>query len=109
MNLLRAQARQKDGWMEMRLLDLDIVADGPSEDAVLRDLEHTLIGEYLLAIHMDQTPFVKLFRGCPPDVSKSWHDGDKKMKQLNLPMEVRMALAAVFMNPNFSEVAVEAA
>lgn len=108
MNLLRAQVHRTEDWWEMKLLDLDLVADGDSEDAMLRDLEHTLIAEYHIALKFGQTPFVKLFKGCPPEVSKSWEDGGKKLRTLNLPTEVSMALSAVFHAPRLGSFEVEA-
>lgn len=103
MNLLRATVNQKDGWWELRLLDLDIVADGDSEDAMLRDLEHSLISEYHLAVRFGETPFVRLFRGCPAEVSQAWEEDNKQLRTLNLTSEVRQALAAVFRSPLLSD------
>lgn len=103
MNILRARGGEKNGWWEMELLDLDIVADGESEHAMLRDLEHTLTAEYHLAIQASETPFVKLFKGCPMEVSRTWEDGGKSLRQLNLPPDVRQALAAVFRIPKIPE------
>ncbi len=102
MNLLRGQVKTLGGWWEMRLVDLEIVADGDSENAMLRDLEHALVVEYHLAIKNNQTPFVKLYRGAPPEVVASWEDGGKKFRTLNLPPEVSMALSAVFRNPSLA-------
>ena len=101
MNLLRARVRTTDdGWWELVLLDLDIVADGDSENAMLRDLEHTLVAEYHLAVWAKETPFVRLFRGCPAGVSEAWEDGGKALRHLRLPTEVRQALAGVFRVPH---------
>lgn len=107
MNLLRAQVRTTDGWWELALLDLDIVADGGSEDEMLRDVEHALISEYHLALRAGETPFVKLFRGCPAEVSRAWESNDKALRFLKLPPEVKMALAAVFHAPSLCEFKVE--
>jgi hypothetical protein len=101
MNLLRARVKHKKDWFQVELLDLAIFADGPTEEAMLRDLEHSLRSEYELALQAEETPFVKLFRGCPKEVSDSWHDdGEKKLRHLDLPAEVRRAIAAVFHSPS---------
>ena len=42
MNLLRAQMRVTNGWWEIQHLDLEISADGPSEEEMLREVEHSL-------------------------------------------------------------------
>jgi hypothetical protein len=107
MNLLRAKVKNKNDWWELALLDLAIVADGASEDAMLRDLEHSLIVDYHLALKANQTPFVRLFRGCPAEVSRSWIDGGKNFRALNLPQDVSMSLGAVFRAPNIAQFTVE--
>lgn len=96
MNLLRAKVRRKGEWWEIELLDLGVVADGASETAMLRELEYTLTAEYHLALQANQTPFVKLLKGVPVEVTDSWNDGNKSLRTLNLPDEVKQALAAVF-------------
>ncbi len=100
MNLLRARVSNSGGWWELHLLDLAIMADGASEDEVLRGLEHALMAEYQLALKYKKVPFVELFRECPDFVRASWENDDgKKHRQLDLPDEVRLAIAAVFRLP----------
>jgi hypothetical protein len=104
MNLLRATvSRTEEGWWELQLLDLDVVADGDSEDAMLRDLEHSLTAEYHLAVRNGETPFVRLFKGCPAEVSRAWQEDHKQFRSLNLTDEVKRALAAVFRSPVMNE------
>ncbi len=108
MNLLRATVRNKGGWWEIRLLDLNIVADGDSEQAMLRDLEFSLTAEYRLALKYNKTPFVSLYnKDCPEEVSKAWEDGGKNLRTLNLPDDVRQALSAVFRRPDIAQFAVK--
>ncbi len=108
MSLLRAKVRQsKDGWWEMALLDLNIVADGDSEDSMLRDLEHSLVVEYRLAMKNGEAPFARLFQGCPEEVSRSWKDGGKTLRHLALPFDVRRALAAIFRQATVPEFTVQ--
>ena len=103
MNLLRAAVVEKNGWWEMRLLDLQIVADGASESAMLAELEHQLIAHYLLARKNGDTPFLGLLLACPVDGEQRWANGDKNFRALNLPEEVRMALSAAFRFPRIIE------
>lgn len=103
MNLLRATVSRYEEWWELQLLDLDVVADGETEDAMLRELEYTLTSEYHLAVRHGETPFVRLFKGCPSEVSRSWEEDHKKFRTLNLTDEVKQALAAVFRSPVMSE------
>lgn len=100
MNLLRATVKQTDSLWELALLDLDVVAEGDSEDSMLRDLEHTLAAEYHVALNLGKTPFLDLMSDdCPEEVRRSWEDGGKKFRVLNLRPEVRAALAAAFRSP----------
>lgn len=107
MGILRANVRTERGWWEIRLLDLDIVADGATEQDMLRQLEHSMTAEYHLALKHGQTPFVKRLLACPKDVSESWQQDDKKFRLLELPSEVRQALSAVFQLPNISTFRIE--
>lgn len=96
MNLLRAHVREYNGWWEVRLLDLDIMADGASEDEVLRQLEHSLTVEYHLARKAGQEPFVRLLLsppGAPADPAGE-ETGAGKVRPLRIPAEVGAALAA---------------
>ncbi len=103
MSLLRATVRKTGDWWEAKLLDLNIVADGESEMAMLRDLEHTLVGEYHLALKLGQTPFMNVLLSCPREVADAWTSDDKRLRTLALPDDVRQALSAVFHRPNISE------
>ena len=103
MSLLRATVRSKKDWWEAKLLDLNIVVDGESETALLRQLEHTLTAEYHLAIRFGQTPFVNLLLNCPDEVANAWEDDNKRLRTLNLPSDVRLALSTVFRKPKISE------
>jgi hypothetical protein len=95
-NILRARVTKGQKWWEIKLLDLDIVADGKDEADMLRTLEHELVAEFHLAIKFNKTPFVDLVKTCPDDVAKSWQDGGQNLRRLTLPDDVRRALAAVF-------------
>lgn len=109
MNLLRAKVKDGPDWWEAKLLDLDIAADGASEDEMLRQVEYALVAEYHLALKYGQTPFVKIFtKDCPEEVRKSWEDGSKNLRTLNLPDVVRQALAAVFRRPSLGHFELEA-
>lgn len=83
-------------WSELALLDLDIMADGKNEDALLRDLEDRLVSEYHLALKFGQTPFVGLLRTAP---DKTRDQFAARIVSLRLPPEVRLALADVFRVP----------
>lgn len=107
MGLLRATARMDRGWWEIKLLDLAVAADGDSETAMLKQLEHALVAEYLLAKELGQTPFVKLLLACPKEVHEAWTDDTKKFRTLSLPEEVRCALSAVFRLEQVAEFRVE--
>lgn len=103
MTLLRATVRTSPDWLEMKLLDIRIVADGPTEEAVLEELEYRLVAEYELALHYGETPFMNLIDpNCPEEVSRAWEDDGKKFRSLDLPNEVRAALAAAFKQPKLS-------
>jgi hypothetical protein len=109
MSLLRAQVRIKKGWWEICLLDLDIRADGESEDAMLRQVEHALIAEYHLAKTFGETPFVKFVKAVPVEVQKAWENGGTKLRALNLPEEVSLALSMIFRQPKLTEFSVDVA
>src|SRR5690349_1676587 len=106
MNLLRATVRKGQDWWQIKLLDLDIVADGENETAMLRQVEHSLIAEYHLALKYGKTPFLNILLACPTEVSRSWEDGGKNLRTLSLPDEVRQALSAVFREPKISQFAI---
>lgn len=99
MNLLRATVSETPGWWEIRLLDLDVAADGPTEEAMLRELEHMLTAEYHLAVSRGRAPFIELLRGQP--VARE--DGDTRFRRLNLPKCVSMALSLAFRSPTLSD------
>lgn len=103
MNLLRATVRKTGDWWEVKLIDLKVVADGESESAMLRQLEYVLTAEYHLATRFARTPFVGLLRSVPTQEELVWCDGDKNFRQLNLPVEVRRAISAVFNSPTVTE------
>ena len=107
MSLLRATVRKSGDWWEAKLLDLNIVADGDSEEALLHDLEHTLVAEYHLALKHGQTPFMNVLIACPREVADAWETDNKRLRTLNLPGEVRQALSAVFHRPNISQFTVD--
>lgn len=108
MNLIRATLSTKDGWREMRLLDLDIVVGGVDVEEILRQVEHALVSEYALAVSIGKTPFVEIFNAeCPDDVRRAWEEDHKQFRQLNLPQEVRLALAAVFREPKIGQFRIE--
>ena len=107
MGLLRASVKNTPDWWEARLLDLDIFADGENEDKMLHELEHALVAHYYIALEHGRTPFVDLLVSCPRDVSQSWESGDKKLRSLNLPDEVRQALSAVFRSPTIADFKLE--
>jgi hypothetical protein len=108
MNLLRAQVRTRGGWWEIKLIDLNIVADGDSEEAMLHDLEYALTAEYHLAIKSGRIPFVNLCTSVPTAVAEAWKDDHKKFRRLDLPTEVSMALSAVLHHQTAAPIAVEA-
>lgn len=96
MGILRAKvSTTKDGFWEISLLDLAIAADGVDEHSMLKNLEELLVTEYHVAKHFKQTPFARLWRDPPAEVCASWSEGPQKIKILDLPDEVRMAIAAV--------------
>lgn len=103
MSLLRATVRRARDWWELKLLDLDIVADGATEGEMLRELEHALVAEYHLALRAERTPFVDRLIACPIDLERAWEEGDKNLRMLNLPLEVRQALSAVFHKRRISQ------
>jgi len=76
MNILRAAVRSsKDqAWWEVRLLDLNVRADGENEAEMLRQLEHALIAEYHLALKFGKTPFVDLLLAVPSESASRWED-----------------------------------
>lgn len=98
MGLLRASVREDKDWWQLWLLDLFVMADGPTEADMLFDLRRRLIAEYHLAMRYGQTPFVRLLRpGCPQAVIDAWKSrDDMRLRELNLPDEVKLALSAVF-------------
>jgi hypothetical protein len=102
MNLLRAQVRAESGWWEIKLLDLDIAADGASEDEMLRQLEESLIAEYHLALDAGKTPFVAITLAIPTEAHRPWQGNPKKLRPLNLPDEVQRALAAALRQPTLT-------
>jgi len=107
MNLLRAHVRSEDGWWEIKLLDLDVVADGPTEAEMLEQVEHALIAEYHLALKRGKTPFLNILLAVPTEVRRAWDDGDKSLRVLNLPDDVRQALSAAFRTPTIDDFAIE--
>lgn len=109
MYLLRAAVDSRDGWWELRLLDLDLVADGDSEEAMLKNLERTLTAEYHLAIAHNQAPFVRLFTGGQVTDDHACHEGDKTYRILNLPSQVAQALSVLFRTPSLSQFRVKTA
>ncbi len=105
MGILRAKvSTTKDGFWEIALLDLAISADGVDEVSMLQNLEELLISEYHFSLHFKQTPFVRLLRNPSDEVKRSWTEGSKSLRALNLPDDVRQAIAAVmrFDSPNFN-------
>lgn len=100
MGILRAKVKSSKDFWEIELLDLKIAADGTDETSMLKNLQELLIAEYHFAKHFNQTPFVRLFIQPPHEVSKSWEDGSKSLRVLDLPMEVRLAIAAVMQIPS---------
>lgn len=96
MNMLKAMVTEhKDGkWWELRLVELAIVADGATESEMLAQLEYLLTAEYELAVRHGKTPFVGLLREEKAADECKWdeHD-DKALRKLNLPEQVRLALA----------------
>lgn len=89
----QSKVRDDGGWWEVMLMDLEIAADGESKEAMLRQLSYVITAEYHIAKANKQTPFANLIRNCPPEVRK---DGGKILRTLNLPDDVRSALAAAF-------------
>lgn len=98
MNLLKAQVNNANNWWQIELLDLDVVADGASEQEMLRNLSFSLIAEYHFARKHGKTPFVDLIKGDPEKI-RSWKEGGKTFRQLDLPLAVSEALAAIFHEP----------
>jgi hypothetical protein len=107
MNLLRAHVRCTDGWWEIKLLDLDIVADGATEAEMLEHLEHALTAEYHLARKLKRTPFVSIMLAVPTDIRRPAAAPGASVRPLTLPDEVRQALAAAFRRPSPDDFAVE--
>lgn len=105
--ILRAKVSNSDGWWQVWLLDLDIFADGPSEQDMLRSLSFAIAAEYHAAIAVGQTPFFALRRTCPPEVSESWNHGGKSLRTLDLPDSVRAALSAAFGSQVISEFTID--
>jgi hypothetical protein len=98
MNIFQAKVTSKDDWWELRLVDLNIVSDGSSEDEMLRQLEHALMAEYSLALRDRRTPFVGLRKNNKPPQNS---DGSGScMRLLNLPDPVRTALSAALNLPS---------
>ena len=95
MSLLRAKVRKTDTWWELSLLDFDIVADGENEEAMLKDLVHSLVCEYHLAVEAGRPPFVNLLKASSAAVSQSWDEGAKQFGKLDLPEKVSLALSMV--------------
>jgi len=102
MNLLRAAVRNNETRWEARLLDLAIAADGETEAAMLKDLEHSLTAECYLARKYGRTPFMNIRMAVPTEVAQSWADGGKTLRGLNLSDDVRQALAAALNTPSVS-------
>lgn len=100
MNMLRATVKQDARGWQLRLLDLAISADGQTEDAMLRDLEHALTAEYLLAKKFGQVPFAKLRSASESNKDQAWKRDGKSFRQLNLPAEVKEALALALGDPS---------
>jgi hypothetical protein len=107
MNLLRAHVRRTDGWWELKLLDLDIVADGATEDEMLQHLEHALTAEYHLARKFGRTPFVNILLAVPTGNRRPAQPTGTSLRPLTLPDEVRQALAAAFRRPSMDAFAIE--
>ncbi len=103
MNPIKAVGGHRNGWWEIELLELDVVADGESEEAMLDDLAHTLFGQYALAKMHQRTPFVNLLRNPSDPRPQRVPDAGDKLCRLNLPEEVSQALAAVLHAPQYAD------
>lgn len=107
MNILRASVTSTKDWWELRLLDLNVVADGPTESDMLRDLTRTLTIEFHLARREGRTPFVDLRAKCAHVEVNKWNVDHKKNRDLGLSEDVKMALAAVLGRPTLNNFQVE--
>lgn len=108
MNLLKAEARSTGAWWEIRLLELDIVADGSTEAEMLDNLRHSLIAQYHLDIKMNKTPFVGLIRAKPLALSDAANSGSAtRLRDLGLPDVVTQALALVLHKPTMGRFQVD--
>jgi hypothetical protein len=107
MNLLRASvAHDSHGWC-LTLLDLEVVVEGDTEQEMLLQLEHALVAEYVLAKKFGQVPFAKLAKLCCDAREEKWSSESKTLKSLNLPAEVRSALAHAMGKPDMQEFRVQ--
>ena len=101
-SMLRASAKRydigtPDEWWEMRLLDLAIIADGRCETEVLQEVEHQLICRYAMDRKLNRVPFADIVHpDTPMEVRAKWGHSHKKFCHLQLPDEVRAALANAF-------------
>jgi hypothetical protein len=94
MNPLRAAVTNREGWWEIRLLDFNIAADGASEGEMLEHIRNAIIDEYRLAIRRGRVPFVNIRLKAERKDCRHWNDNGKKLKHLDLPDDVRLALSS---------------
>jgi hypothetical protein len=106
MNLLRAHIRAAQDWWEVRLLDLDIVADGATEAEMIQQLEHALVSEYHLALKAGRTPFLNVLLAVPTGAQGA-RAGADALRVLKLPQEVAIALAGALRAPQIGDFALD--
>ena len=103
MNLLKAEARSSQNWWEIRLLELDVVADGATEQEMLSNLRHNLIAQYYLDLKRGKTPFVSIAHTSEKKSTCPEEEDTTRFRDLGLPDEVRKALAAVLRKPTTND------
>lgn len=110
MNLLRALVRTggEGGVWEAQLLELDIVVDAPTLDALFDEIAYVLTAEYTLAVEYGQTPFINIVK-CPPQALPDGFAmaGNPKLRQIALSDEVILALSLALLKPKLQPFSVQ--
>lgn len=102
---LRAIARNVGGLIEAQLLELDIAVSASNVDDLVREIEHAIIAEYMIAREHGFTPFAAIAHRTPEHFKAWWPvaaaEGDRSLttRDLNLPDEVMDALAIALHTP----------
>ena len=109
MNILQANVKNTDRWWQCELLQLEIIVEGETEQQMIEELEHRLKAEYVIALRAGRTPFVDLYRERDAAKGADWDNDHKKARALNLPEDVRKALAGVTHMKRYAEIQVSIA